>query len=250
MAAIMSSTEGRASRRPTFIAMNLAAFALLVGAGLVHGRLTDRWGISGALAEAVARLDRVPRSIGDWEGRDVAMDRRQIDRAGIQGFLSRSYRNVRDGREATVLLVCGRPGQIAVHTPDVCYRGAGYEPSSAPAPGTVGTGVDRPAEFLKARFCKTSAPVPDALDILWSWNARGAWEVPANPRLGFASYPALYKIYVIARRDGALAASPGDPAIDQEFAGLILTTIDRSLSMRDRSATTGTASTSRPLLAR
>jgi hypothetical protein len=240
----MIDAGGRASRRPTFIAANLTAFVLLVGAGLVHGRLTDRWGLSGALAEAVARLDRVPRTIGDWEGRDVAMDRKQIDRAGIQGYLSRSYRNVRDGREATVLLVCGRPGQIAVHTPDVCYRGAGYESGSAPMPGTVGTGVGHPAEFLKARFCKTNAPVPDALDIFWSWNARGAWEVPANPRLGFASYPALYKVYVIARLDGVLAASPGGPAIDEEFAGLILTTIDRSLSMRDRPPT-GAASTPR-----
>ena len=63
------------------------AFALLVGSGLVYGRLTDRWGTSTAPAQAVARLDRVPRSVGDWQSQDVTMDRRQIERAQIQGYL-------------------------------------------------------------------------------------------------------------------------------------------------------------------
>jgi len=245
----MVETGIPARRRPPLTAMNLAAFALLVGSGLVHGRLTDRWGTSNALTEAVARLDRVPRSVGDWRAQDMAMDRRQIERAEIRGYLARSYRNARDGREASVLLVCGRPGPIAVHTPDVCYKGAGYEASAAPSPGAVGAGDGRLAGFLKARFSKIGAPVPDALDILWSWNARGTWEVPANPRIGFASYEALYKIYVIARIDGVGAASPGRPAIDEEFAGLILTASDGALFARDDSATK-TASSAGKLPAR
>jgi Protein of unknown function (DUF3485) len=209
-------------------AASLVAFALLVGSGLVHGRLTDRWGISGALAQAVARLDRVPRSMGDWEGRDEAMDRRQIDQAQIRGYLARKYRNVRDGREVTVLLVCGRPGPISVHTPDVCYAGAGYAAGSPPVPGDVATG-DHRAEFLKARFRKVNAPVPEALDILWAWNARGVWEAPANPRIGFAPYRALFKVYVIAGRGGAAAVATVEPSVDRDFAGLILTELDRAL---------------------
>jgi hypothetical protein len=231
----MVKTECPPRGRPSLTAMNLGAFALLVGSGLVHGRLTDRWGISNELIEAVARLDEVPRSIGDWESRDVAMDRKQIERAEIRGYLARCYRNVRDGREATILLVCGRPGPIAVHTPDVCYEGAGYEAGSPPVPGTVGTGDGR-AEFLKVRFSKTGVAVPEGLDIVWAWNARGIWEVPANPRIGFASYRALYKVYVIAKRDGVGAASPREPAIDEDFAGLILPAIDRALFGRDVAA--------------
>jgi Protein of unknown function (DUF3485) len=207
---------------------NLVAFALLVGSGLVHGRLTDRWGTSTAMAQAVARLDRVPRSFGDWEGQDVAMDRRQIERAQIQGHLSRKYRNARDGREISVLLVCGRPGPISVHTPDVCYAGAGYEAGAPPSPGTLAT-EDHRAAVLRACFTKVDALVPETLDIFWSWNARGVWEAPANPRIGFASYQALFKVYVIACRSGAEAAHRVEPAVDEDFARLFLTALDRAL---------------------
>jgi hypothetical protein len=235
MAWIIVEATSPAQGRPGHTAASLVAFALLVGSGLAHGRLTDRWGTSGALARAIARLDRIPRSVGDWEGRDVAMDRRQIERAQIRGYLARKYRNVRDGREVTVLLVCGRPGPISVHTPDVCYAGAGYEPGSPPVPGAVATG-DHRAGFLKARFRKVDALVPEILDIFWAWNARGVWEAPANPRIGFAPYQALFKVYVIAGRDGAAAAAPGEPTVDQDFAGLILTELDRAPFGRDGSS--------------
>src|ERR1700722_7933279 len=126
MVEFASPTQGRLKQ----IVASLLAFAMLVGSGLVYGQLTDRWGTSSALAQAVARLDRVPRSIGDWKGQDAKRDQinlKQFDRAQIRGYLVRNYRNERDGREIMVMLVCGRPGPIAVHTPDVCYAGAGYE---------------------------------------------------------------------------------------------------------------------------
>jgi hypothetical protein len=230
--------SGKASRgRPALVFANLMAFSLLLVSGIVHGRLTERWGTSSALAEAIARLDRVPRSIGDWRARDVAMDRRQIERAGIQGYLSRTYHNVRDGREVTVLLVCGRPGPIAVHTPDICYKGSGYESDSEPVVRPIAIAGDHPAEFLKARFAKAGAPVPDVLDILWAWNARGIWEVPAYPRIAFAAYPSLYKVYVITRRDGVAPSLPGGSANDEEFAGLIVKALNQALSVRDGPAT-------------
>ena len=46
--------------------------------------------------------------------------------------------------------------------------------------------------------------------------------MPSNPRTGFASYQALYKVYVITKGDVADASSPGIAAKDEEFAGLIL----------------------------
>lgn len=219
--------------RPTLVAANLAAFVLLILSGLVHGRLTDRWGTSDALADAVDRLHRVPLSIGDWHGQDVAMDRRQIERAGIQGHLSRVYRNARDGRELTMLLVCGRPGPIAVHTPDVCYKGAGYEAESEPVAEDLGVADGGHAWFLGACFDKVGAAVPERLDIRWAWNARGAWEVPSNPRVAFATYPSLYKLYMIARRDGTTPPTLGRPAADGKSALAILEAIDRALIVKE-----------------
>ena len=229
----MLETDRPRGGRATFIVANLAALALLVAAGLVHGRLTDRWGTSTELVDAAARLGRVPRSIGDWRGQDVPMDRRQIDRAGIQGYVSRGYRNARDGREVSVLLVCGRPGPIAVHTPDVCYRGAGYEPEAEPVAEVLGTAGGRPARFLKARFSKATAAGPRALDIAWAWNARGSWEAPSNPRVSFAAQPYLYKIYLISSHDGPPGPSTNGPPDGREAAVAILEAVDRALSARE-----------------
>ena len=35
--------------------------------------------------------------------------------------------------DATALILCGRPGPVSIHTPDVCYRGLGYEPTGSPS---------------------------------------------------------------------------------------------------------------------
>jgi Protein of unknown function (DUF3485) len=239
-----SPTRGRLKQ----IVASLLAFAMLVGSGLVYGRLTDRWGTSTALAQAVARLDRVPRSIGDWvsrDARDAEINRKQIERAQIRGYLARNYRNERDGREIMILLVCGRPGPISVHTPDVCYAGAGYEAGSPPMPGTVATG-DRRAEFLTARFKKSGALIPETLDICWAWNAWGDWKAPANPRLEFASSPALFKIYLIAGRGGAAAAAPSEPTVDRDFAELILTELNRVLFGAEESSAEAASPSGRP----
>jgi hypothetical protein len=223
--------------RTTLIVANLTALALLVAAGLVHGRLTDRWETSTELVDATARLNRVPESIGDWEGHDMPMEKRQIDRAGIEGYVSRSYRNVKDGRQLSILLVCGRPGKIAVHTPDVCYRGAGYEPESEPVAEILGTVEGRDARFLQARFGKDTAAGRQALDIAWAWNAQGSWEVPTNPRVAFASQAYLYKIYLISSPNGLSQPSMSGSSDHQRPAIAILEAIDRALFAREAPAT-------------
>jgi Protein of unknown function (DUF3485) len=221
--------RSKAAPGPAMVAAYAAGFALLVASGLVRGHLTGRWGASGELASAVARLGRVPTSIGEWEGRDVPMDPRQIDRAGIQGYLSRSYRNARDGREVTILLVCGLPGPIAVHTPDICYRGAGYESDSDPVAAAPGPAGAAPGRFLGARFRKAGAAVPETLDILWAWNAGAAWEAPGQPRAAFAGRPWLYKAYQITRRD---ETATGTTAGGLAPVAPIFEAIDRALFAR------------------
>src|SRR5262249_40391692 len=119
----------------------------------------------------------------------------------------------RSGSSVTVLLVCGRPGPISVHTPDVCYDGAGYEALGEPADLrlTVGTS-GRDAGFRHVLFRKTNSVVPAYLRVFWSWTSAGTWEAPDNPRLTFASRPALYKLYVIretATDEGRVEDDPG-----------------------------------------
>lgn len=176
----------------------VVALGLVVGLGVVHGVSTDRWGPSGQLEEAVGALARFPAQFGDWVGEDVPHDPAEWASAGIRGTVYRRYRNTRTGESVTLLLVCGRGGPICVHTPDVCYAGAGYRQLADEARKGVEAGDGPKDEFKVARFAKPGAVVPTQLEIYWSWSRDGAtWVAPDNPRLTLARLPALYKLYVI-----------------------------------------------------
>src|SRR5690348_2531079 len=111
----------------------LVALAVVVASGVAHGLWTGRWGQPHQLEPAVARLGRVPAAVGDWEGRELPLNRQTLAVAEVAGHVSRRYQNSRTGESVLMLLVCGRPGPISVHTPDVCYEGAGYAARTAPA---------------------------------------------------------------------------------------------------------------------
>jgi hypothetical protein len=171
--------------------------ALLLGlAGLVHGVRTDRWGTGEAMQEASAQLENLPTKIGTWESTPLTLDARQLEIGQIASHCSRTYKDQTTGDQVNLLIVCGRPGAIAVHTPDVCYQGAGYQMTGDPTRQMVPAGKDQQRELWTANFAKTG-PIPDAIRIFWGWSTDGRWEASNYPRLSFARYPVLYKMYLI-----------------------------------------------------
>ena len=144
----------------------------------------------------------------------------------IDGSLLRRYVNP-DGAALTLLIVCGRPGPISVHTPDICYAGAGYLLKEEASRFTVPTAP--PAQFWVGDFRNVS-PVPKPpLRILWSWNGGSGWLAPDAPRLTFAPRPYLYKAYVV--RDMNQTNAPpieSDPSV--EFLRAILPVLETTLT--------------------
>jgi len=205
------------------------ALILVIAAGLVNGHWTRRWSTSHAVESAVARLGRVPMSLGDWRGRSLAkIGREQLAMAEIDGYVARRYEDRRGEAAVTILLVCGRPGPISVHTPDVCYAGAGFEAKGPPARQSLPFGPSgRPAEFRRVVFSRPNTVVPMYLSILWSWSSAGAWEAPDYPRLAFASRQVLYKLYVIREMATAQEQLEDDPSL--EFLRDMLPELERAL---------------------
>jgi hypothetical protein len=186
----------------------LLVVALLVVDGIVYGLWTNRWRSPEELHQAVARVASAPMAVGEWQGEDgKPLSQAEIEAAGFEGNIVRAYRNRVTGQRINVMLACGRPGPLSVHTPDICYRGAGYEVMKSIARRDEQAAE---AELWQAYFSKPDQLSPTELRVVWTWNAKGAWEAPANElaRFRFAGAPALYKLYVIQEvvpgdRDGA-----------------------------------------------
>jgi len=192
------------------------AFALLLIGGLVHGMWTQRWQPSPALDEACARLQAVPANAGRWKSTAVQGDPEAFRQARAVNYWMQQYAKDGAGQSITVILMCGRAGHMSVHTPDICYRGAGYEMAGDQVKETVAG-----AEFWTARFRREGDPAGNELRIRWAWSATGYWQAPASPRWTFGNEPFLYKLYVVY---GGASDSMTD-----EFLREFLPVLDKSL---------------------
>jgi hypothetical protein len=209
-----------------------AAMAVLLMSGVVHGLWTDRWiRFEESCPFDEARVAEGIATIGDWKSDPLSLDPSQIAPAGISRYVARRYSRGSRGDELSVLLVWGRPGPLAAHTPVTCFQGAGSEMVGEPIRYVVNSGSScGSAEFWMARFRHTGSPVPECLLVLWSWNANGAWQVVEDPRFSFAHCRALYKLYVVRRvpkSDVALDEGPG-----VEFLRALLPQLENSLFPR------------------
>ena len=189
------------------LATIVVALVILVVSGLVHGYWSERWAPSSALRAAAARVDKVPMEIGDWKAQTIDGDAGAFYQAGAQAYWTGSYVNTRNKTTMLVILMCGRAGRMAVHTPEVCYRGAGYEMQRVPdtLAATSATG-EKLGTFWTARFSKAAGVASD-LRLYWSWNVQGAWQASAQPRWDFGGEPFLYKLYLSHDAPGPASAA-------------------------------------------
>ena len=186
--------------------------ALVVAFGLAEGLWANRWRTSDAPQRAAERLAEVPLTVGDWQGEARELDARQVAMAEVSGHLWRRYVNRRTGAAVTVLLVCGPPGPVALHPPEICYAGAGYRLVAEKVRRAVPVeALPAPPEFWVARF-QLDGAVPRPLRIYWAWNGGGGWEASDNPRVAFARAGALYKLYVIRELSRPDEPPEADPA--------------------------------------
>jgi hypothetical protein len=202
-------------RTKTTILPAAVTVTILLGSGYVHGLWSFRWSGPAEVRAAAERLAAVPMAFGDWSGTDAPLDSREAKVARIDGSVSRRYVNARTGRAVTILLVCGRPGPIAAHPPEVCYAGGGYEVEGVRSKVAIDYGGPKPAEFWSIRVAKPDAAHPERIGIDYGWFANGAWTAPeGEARLYFAGHPVLYKLYAIREQSRADDRPDFDPTAD------------------------------------
>jgi hypothetical protein len=194
-----------------------AAAALLLGAALVHGLWSARWDDGQEVQEALARLDRVPMRAGPWSGQPGPLDAEaeaQASRVGIAGNVRALFTRPGEATTVAVVLMAGRFGPLSVHTPDVCYGGAGYAMIGKPKRVEVRCADGAPAALWTACFQKPHELGAPLLRIFWTWNAGEGWKAPDNPRWTFRAKPVLYKLYAAREMMSANESPDADACLD------------------------------------
>jgi hypothetical protein len=209
---------------------NLAAISLLIGTGIAHGLITDRWSPPADPQAQAAVLARVPMTLDDWDGSPLESDKNHLPPQLIEDSLLRRYVNRVDGSAVTLYLRVGRPGPIVgQHSPDSCFPGAGYPFVAPQVRRSVLVGPSaRAQQFWVATYSNTERAEPVHGRIFWSWSGSGTWETPDYPRLAFAHFRRLYKLYVV--RQLLKAEEPlaeNDPAI--RFLQVLVPELEKTL---------------------
>jgi hypothetical protein len=175
--------------------LHLLLVAGFVGlSGLGHGIWTNRWSPLEA-SEGKDLLESLDGTVGDWQ----PGARLHIDPADIPAkaaCTSRQFVPLRPGKPMVVSITSGGPGAVAVHTPDVCYLGAGYKLRGEVTRQTITIG-DARASFWVGDFVKTTATGSETVRVHWTWSADGSWQAPEYPRWFFARTNVLYKMYIV-----------------------------------------------------
>jgi hypothetical protein len=202
-----------------------AALATLALTGLVHGFWTQRWQPSQALEAAVARLNSVSMVAGTWKATNVEVDPEPYQQARAAGYWMRRYTREGSTDAVSVILMCGRAGHMATHTPEVCYRGAGFEMVGEPHREQAVAAGAKSAQLWSARFRQPGSSAGQDLLLRWTWSADGTWQAPDSPRLAFGGQPFLYKLYVVRETSG----KGGDDRVTPDFLRELLPALDSAL---------------------
>lgn len=189
--------------------------ALIAGAALVHGAVTQRWSVFAPDQAQTERLHQLEVRFQDWQPTEVPTDMPTNERSIAT---ARRYRSVSTQQSAVVTIISGIPGSVSTHTPDVCYVGSGFRCLRPPKRETFDVPGGGVATVYVADFEKKTATKADRVRVRWAWSTDGTWIAPESPRWQFAkqlnSVPVLYKLYVatpLAEADAEDKVPDDDP---------------------------------------
>lgn len=160
----------------------VAAFALVIGGGLVHGVRTQRWHTPEQLVEAAALVDKVPMKIGAWNGTAGG----PAD-SNAQGWWLRRFEN--GNRKVDAVLECGSVGRMASFTPPA-YFGA-FETADEPVAATVS--ADGKEYQVMTTLLRKTDDSAGKLRVFCCWMGDKGWEAPDDVKWHFRGQPYLYR---------------------------------------------------------
>ena len=115
-------------KRLQFAVAVALAVGLTILSGVLHGRMSDRWGPAADTLAAANKLKEIPNEFGDWRLQSSEeLDKTSLDMLQPAAYLVNRYQNRQTGDVVNMTLLLGRPGPISVHTPEVCFGTKNYK---------------------------------------------------------------------------------------------------------------------------
>jgi hypothetical protein len=206
----------------------ITAIGLLVVSGVLHGMRTDRWSVPAERRDAADRLAKIPVQIGDWDSQPIPIDERQLTVAQADGHVARRYVNRVTQTEVSVVILCGRPAPLSVHTPDICFAGAGFRLDGKQVRWKPGAKMGREEALWMARFVRPGFDLV-ATQLYWGWSQGDQWLAPDDARLAFSRAHVLYKLYA-AGPPSSIPFDAADADPTRSFLSVLIPELNKRLS--------------------
>jgi hypothetical protein len=195
---------------------------MTIATGLVHGRLTQRWGPVPDLQAAGRELANFPKTIGDWQ----LVDEKPLppmvqETLSCAGYINRKYVNRESGETVDIAITVGPSGPISVHTPEICYSSRAYSIQDPRQRVTVSDRIGRIHSFWSLSF-RSADSSADALRVYYAWcpEENGIWAASESPRFEFAGRRKLFKLQMSSVVSSMAEDQTKDPC--QEFLTALL----------------------------
>jgi len=173
------------------------------------------WGENTPAIQCAYLLEsEIPREFGDWVGEDRAVDPEILEVAGADGYIDRTYTNQKTNEQVSIWFIVGHFRQVSRHTPNFCYRAAGFDQVEPVSVHRFQVADLPTSEFRTAKFMANDSGRQLFQRVFWAWwkpeplkegqspdDVNVVWTAPEEPRIGFGYCRALYKLYFTAHSD-------------------------------------------------
>jgi hypothetical protein len=195
------------------IAGFILTVTITIVGGVLHGRLTGRWGASLEALAAAERLESLPTKIGSWQlEKSEELTANEQTQLRPYGHVSRVYFDPATGQRVSFFVVVGPVGETAAHTPEICYSSQAYTTVDASKPKNLDIEGHRKDAFFAMTFRANSLDA-GLLRVYYGWSTGTNWEAPEkwDGRILFARSPYLYKLQLASSLGPAPAPDATDP---------------------------------------
>jgi hypothetical protein len=169
------------------------AIALTIASGMLHGRMSQRWGVDERMKAAAERLALLPEQIGDWKQESTSeLGRSAIELLSCQGYIQRGYRHQQTGEFIKLAVMIGPGAKMSIHVPEICYEASNFTLLGARERLELHV-ADQDHAFWQVKF-QLNDVSQRKLHVVYGWSDGGPWLAPRFPRWSVAGRPVLYKL--------------------------------------------------------